>query len=299
MTVRDLGYRAYDGPRLPPSNAAWVMFRYGSARIGASWMVRLAVMTCWIPAVGLFVGALLSDAIAPQLPEQAEGLIPELFRFGADDARVLSLLLAIETWFFVSLITVGAGASAIADDLTHRAFQFYFAKPVTPASYLFGRTGALAVWILAVSFGSAVLFVLPLAALGPREDIGRALGLLVPALVFSMALAVVTSAASIATSAISKSRALTISTWLTLFIVPHAIASVVDAVARANGRQDGWPWFFLTSFTALLGIIRDALFKIESESALAWFHAVPALAAVVVLAIWGAHERLRRTEVIA
>jgi hypothetical protein len=45
-------------------------------------------------------------------------------------------------------------------------------------------------------------------------------------------------------------------------------------------------------------VVRDALFKIESESELRWYHAAPILAAVTGGAIALAMHRLRRAEVI-
>ena len=48
----------------------------------------------------------------------------------------------------------------------------------------------------------------------------------------------------------------------------------------------------------LLGTIGDALFKIESESVLKWYHAAPFLVGFVALALWGASERVKRAEVI-
>jgi hypothetical protein len=79
-------------------------------------------------------------------------------------------LYTIQMWLFVSLVTLGAGASAIAEDLTHRAFQFYFAKPVTPTQYLAGRVGALAVWIFSITFIPAVLLDLALVGTARSAD---------------------------------------------------------------------------------------------------------------------------------
>lgn len=303
MAIRDLGYRPYDGPRLPPSNATWVMLRYGAARIWASWLVRLAVLTCWFPLAGYGVGSLLAGMfeanIDPAQLEQSQGGMAVLVRFWLDESRVIASLFWAEMWFYVSLMTIGGGSSAIADDLTHRAFQFFFSKPVTPATYLIGRISALGIWLFAISYIPAVLLAVALAAYGPREDILQTLGLILPITVFAVVLAGVMSAASIGVSAMSKNRALTTSAWIAAFIVPHVVASVVDGVARATGNEAGWPWLYLASITALLETVRDALFKIDTESTLEWYHAAPVLALLTVGAVWAALTRLRRAEVIA
>ena len=55
MTVRDLGYRAYEGELRPASQNVWVMLRYGLWRIWGSWMNRLVVFFFWLPFV-LYAG---------------------------------------------------------------------------------------------------------------------------------------------------------------------------------------------------------------------------------------------------
>ncbi|WP_053234953.1 ABC transporter permease subunit [Sandaracinus amylolyticus] len=298
MTIRDLGYRPYDGPRLPPSNAVWVLFRYGLGRAWASWLVKLAAFTAWLPVIGFVIGSWAANSAMEAVPPEARDQLPPIVHLFADESRALSSLFGLETWFFVSLVTVGAGAGAIAHDRTHRAFQFYFAKPVTPETYLAGRVSAIATWVFAIAFVPAFLYCVALAAFGPREEALDTVALLLPALVFSLLLAIVMSIASVAVSSLSASRALTISTWLTVFVVPHVIAGVVDVVSRASGREEGFPWLYLGSFTAMLGTVRDALFKIDDPSALEWFHAAGALAVMVVGLGALALHRLRAQEVI-
>ena len=46
MSVRDLGYRAYEGPRLPASHNTWVMIRHSLRRAWASWLVKLPIFFC-------------------------------------------------------------------------------------------------------------------------------------------------------------------------------------------------------------------------------------------------------------
>lgn len=298
MSIRDLGYRPYDGPRLPPSHAVWVLLRYGLGRAWASWLVKLAAFTAWLPVIGFVIGSWAANAAMAAVQPEAQEMLPEIVRMFADESRTLGALLGLETWFFVSLVTVGAGAGAIAHDRTHRAFQFYFAKPVTPETYLAGRVGAIAIWVFAIALAPAILYCLAMAAFGPREEALETAALLLPALVFCLILAGVMAIASVAVSSLSASRALTISTWITLFVVPHVIAGVVDVVSRASGREEGFPWLYLGSFTAMLGTVRDALFKIDDPSPLEWYHASAALALMVVGLGWLALHRLRTQEVI-
>lgn len=277
MTVRDLGYRPYDGARLAPSHNTSVLLRYGMRRAWGSWLVKIAIFLGWVPALLFmaFVGFLWATGQTSAL----------------EGARLVRSIFDWQLWMFVTLVTLGAGASAIAEDLTFKAFQFYFAKPVTPPQYLAGRAVAVAFWCFVLTFVPAAMVVL--AVVGTAEESARleSVGLILPALVNALLIATTVSAASVAISSLSASRALTMSAWILLFIVPHAIAFVVFQISE-------WPWLLLVSIPALLGIVGDALFKIEPDSVLRWYHALPVLVALAGGSIALSLRRLRKAEVI-
>ncbi len=277
MTVRDLGYRAYEGERLPPSNNTMVLLRYGLRRAWASWLVKIALFLGWIPAL---VGAVI---------------VGVSFATGAtswvEPASFVRTLLNWQLWLCVTMITLGAGAGAIAEDLTFKAFQFYFAKPVTPPQYLAGRVVAVGVWSFTLTFGPALLDILALVGTASADQRLTRVGLLLPALVASLLISTVAAVASVGISSLSKSRALTMTAWILLFIVPHAVGSVVDKISH-------WPWLLLASLPKLLGVVDDALFKVGGEGKLQWYYALPILAGVVVGGVALSLYRLRRAEVI-
>src|SRR5688572_321611 len=231
MTIRDLGYRPYDGPRNPPSHNAWVMLRQGLLRAWGSWMVKVAVFLCWIPP--LIACAVVAVVRLPtrEMTGDADAEDMEAF-FGS---RVLRWLFFFQTYGFVSLISAGAGASAIAEDFTFKAFQFYLAKPVTIAHYLAGRVLAVSLFVFLVTFPPALLVGIVLVATAPPPQMLEDLGLLLPSLVHSLLLSVIVASAAVAISSLSKSRALTTSAWVFVFLVPAGVAFVVDALAE-------WPW---------------------------------------------------------
>jgi ABC-2 type transport system permease protein len=291
MAIRDLGYRPYDGPRLPASNNVAVMLRHSLRRAWGSALVKIATFLAFAPTLiyaALVVGRRL---LMRQMYQD-----PEIDPISARET--LRGLYAVQIWLFVSMVTVGAGASAIAEDLSHKAFQFYFAKPVTPAQYLFGRVGAVAIWVFGITFVPAMLVDLALVGTARGEAALEQLGLLLPCLAFSLVIAVVMSTGSVAISSLSKSRALTMSAWIVVFVVPFVIAQVADAIARATGTDEGWPWLFLASLTGLLGRVGDLIFHVESDSPLRWWHGACALVAFVGGAHALAWRRLRRAEVI-
>lgn len=281
MAIRDLGYQPYEGERLPPSHNTQVMLRHGLNRAWGSWLVKIAAFLCWIP----FVVALAMAGGRFYFSNQ--GMVMEPLDAGA----FVHGLYKWQLWPFVTLVTLGAGSGVIAEDLTFKAFQFYFAKPVTVAQYLGGRIAAVAIWCFGLTFVPGALIIVALVGIGPEELRLERLGLLLPALMHSGLIAAVCSIGSVAVSAMSRSRALTMSAWILLFFVPHVLAFIVSAVGD-------WPWLELLSIPALLAHVGDALFRIAPANDLRWFHALPVLAGVCFGGLAYASMRLRTAEVI-
>jgi hypothetical protein len=195
-------------------------------------------------------------------------------------------------WVFVSMISVGAGAAVIAEDTAFKAFSFYFAKPVTPPQYLGGRVAAVAIFCFLVAFIPALLLTLTIVGFSPAELRLERTGVILPALLYSLLISIVVSTASVGLSALSSSRALTMTAWLCLLLIPHVIALIVDAIAD-------WPWLYLLSIWEMLSVVGDALFKIEPTTDLRFWHALPVLVVVTVGGIALAYRRVRSAEVIA
>ncbi len=288
MSVRDLGYQPYEGARLPPSNNTWVMLRHGLSRAWGSWLVKTAAFLGWAPFV---VGCGLWGFQWWAITQMAQQGVPTEFEMMAG-GEFLQSLYGWYLWIFGLMITLGAGAGAISEDLAHRAFQFYFSKPVTAPQYLAGRVLAVAVWMFVLTFGPALLMVVAMVGMSTEEARLENLGLIIPALIHSGLIATVTSVASVAVSSFSKSRALTMSTWVLVFVVPYVLGSIVDEVGS-------WPWLKLLSLPALLGVVGDSLFKVGREDSLVWYHALPILTGVVVGGVSLCLYRLRRAEVVA
>lgn len=286
MSVRDLGYRAYEGERLPASRNTWVMLRHSLSRAWASWLVKIAVFLAVGPL--LVVGTLYLVNIylvAPQF---------HLDPATIDAGKTVRTLFGWEMWLFVLMISVGAGAPSIAEDLQYKAFQFFFAKPVTAPQYLFGRIGAVTIFAFGVTFVPALVLVVFEVSVGaPTTDLKlERLALLMPALLDALVISLLMSTISVALSSLSKSRALTMSAWVLLFLVPHVLAGLVHLIGH-------WDWLYLASVPGVLGVLGDALFKqTDPHDVVKWFHAAPVALGLAIGAVWLALERLRRAEVI-
>lgn len=282
MPIRDLGYRPYEGDRLPLSHNTAVLLRHGLKRAWGSWLVKIAAFLGWVPTVVTL--ALLG--IRYFLQSRGNDL-PDIH--GGDTVHTLTLF---QLWPFVTMVTLGAGAGVISRDLTHRAFQFYFSKPVTPVQYLLGRTSAVAIWCFFLVWVPSLITIVALVGTAPAEMRVEHLGLILPATLDAAQIAVVCSVASIGVSSMSRSRAFSMSAWLVFFFVPHVLAQIVFAVGD-------WPWLRLASIPALLSVVGEALYRIEPDSAIRWYHALPILIGVCAGSVAMAMNRLRHSQVVA
>lgn len=273
MAIRDLGYRPYDGERHGADRNTRVLLRHSLTRAWRSVVVKLVLIFCWVPATGFALFA----------------------RFAGDrvDPETLLIILMQTQWMtFGFVLAFATGAGAIGYDITHGAFSFFFAKPLHPRQYLMGRMGAVSLLIFVVIGVPIGMLWLALVGLAPPEKLAEAALLLFPAMGGALLAALVLGICSVGISALGDSRALTMTAWVMLFLVPWSI-SLLASVA-------GWPWLELGSVPSLLTTIVTALFqKTEETSVVRWYHSAVVIAGLVGACIAIAARRVMRVEVIA
>lgn len=264
-----------------------MLFRHSARRAWSSWFVKVAVIFGWIPpALALVIFGFqfaMTKAAAAQNAALAQGIEEKL-----NPAELLRTTYDWQFWMFLTLITLGSGATAIARDFEFSAFRFYLAKPVEPWQYLVARVLGVAAWCFAITWLPALLFCVGASAIASRPE---HLGLALPATLYAAILSTSLALASVAISATSRSRGLTMSLWVVVLVVPHTLAGIL---ARASETH----WADLMSLPALLGRVGDALFRLENTEGLEIVYAAPALA--IILAFLGAFawRRVENAEVI-
>ena len=289
MGLRELGYRPYEGERLPPREATGPLLRHGLRRAWAHWLVKLALLTGWVPVVVAGVYDVVRLFAQRTFATQMAGAEPV---FPHHDDFVFALL-RWQAWLFASLVALGAGAGAVSGDLGKGALVFYLSRPVTREQYLLSRVGAVGLWSFLLLFVPGLLMVLLATGLAPPEMRGTELALLVPTAAFSLLVAVVFSTVSVGISALSASRATTMTAWLLVFLVPEVFGGLVEAATGA-------PWVRLASLPTLLVAVGRPLFRLEAPAeGVQWFHALPILVAASVLSLWASWRRLGRVEVVS
>ena len=276
MALRDLGYRPYEGDRRDASKNYSVMLRLSLRRAWRSWMVKLTLLFCWVPTFA-FVGALMM--------------------FGADRLEAwLGNLLHVQWLLFVFPISLFAGAGAIAYDLENNAFAYLFAKPVTPAQYVFGRVGA--VFVLCTTVSTLPMVVLGLVLTMFRAEQGTeavvaAVSSAAYAGAASLAISLFMATIAVGLSALSRSRTLTLSAFTVLLVVPLGMAWLTTQVAE-------WPWVKLASPVSSMSLLVDAcLGLLPEDSPVRVMHVIPTILGLTLGGLALAYRRVREVEIIA
>lgn len=287
MPIHDLGYKAYTGARRPPSANLWTLARQGLRRAIAPFTVKASLIAAGfaviIYPIVFLVASFAKVTTSRGTRDLGAALSPEGFVRGIFDWQL---------WLFVFVITIAAGAGAVADDVRHRAFQFYFAKPVTREQYMFGRIYPVAFLSFLLTFGPALVLIGLAVFVAPdKAEASTRAGLVFPSLMFSVAISCVMAVVSVAVSSLSRSKGLTMSVWVAIFFLPHMVAVVVRLVTKST-------WLYLLSLPGSLGILGDAIFKRAIEGSVGGWHALAALVAVITGSVLLLRKKLLDVEII-
>ncbi|MCH8242510.1 MAG: hypothetical protein IH897_07860 [Planctomycetes bacterium] len=154
--------------------------------------------------------------------------------------RVLFLALIKMEMFWVLLVVARVGPGLIAGDLKHRALPIYFAKPVTPLTYLAGK------WLIVAAFIAAVTLIPNLFSLffgilvtGGLHTWGAELDLAVDIIVSGLTVCLVGGAIVLALSSTTSDHRYVTVAWLAVCLLP-AIAQRILNENLPSESTTGW-----------------------------------------------------------
>jgi len=216
---------------------------------------RVLVLTASGVMVGtcgvLYVLSLLETLVGT---DEARGLYDFVQAFvGVDLSRVAQIeelravlwssfyLLTIKIQlFWVVIVVARVGPGLIAKDLKTRALPIYFAKPVTPMTYVAGK------WLIVAAFIAAVMLAPNLISLilgslitGGLHTWGQTLGLGWDLFVSGMVVCVVAGAIVLALSSLTSDHRYVAVGWLAICLIPMAAQKILHESLPAD-RTTGW-----------------------------------------------------------
>ena len=251
--IHDLAYRRYEGARLGASTRFTVIARYA---VQAQWRLR---------AVRLFVvGALVCAALGAAAVGVNYGFRRMMHGVGADG-------LDMDLTRDALLLVLVCGAPAVAADLNAGAFQFHFARTVTPGQYLLGRFAGALTWPALFGYGTVALYAVERLVF--VEGVGTSLKLMaVGALAVTLRLATL-GAVALGCSSLTRRRGLA----QAMFLATVLGSGMVTAIAASSTSK---PWI------ATLSVMDAGTALCDSILGPTRLHGVALAAPAMALALW-------------
>ncbi len=153
-------------------------------------------------------------------------------------AAFLFLLKAELFWMFV--VTALAGPGLIADDLKAQALPIYFARPVTPFTYLFGKWLVLAVYMsLAVLVSNLLGLFFGVLVTGGLATFAQTARLASDLLICGGGVIVFAGILMLALSSMCRDKRYVSVGWIAVFVLPVVVQSILyDSLPRS--ATSGW-----------------------------------------------------------
>jgi len=277
MPIHDQGYRRYEGRRLPPGGAWWVVARTDLLAGMRSRMFVGLLLLAWLPFVVRVVQIYFSTSYA-DLP------------LVAVNARTFRTFID-QQWFFVFLVTISM-AGAIADDRRVNALQLYLSRPLTRVEYLVGKLVPALVYLLGVTLAPALLLlVMQVAMSGSLSFLIENL-FLVPAITLVCVVeALLWAFAIMALSAISKSRRFVAVTFAGVLFFTAAMSQALRAITGSRA------WAAISPGD-MIDVLADAAFRVGGRPPVPVPVAVVVIGALIGLSIWVLERQVRGVEVV-
>ena len=145
---------------------------------------------------------------------------------------VFLLMIKIQLfWLMITLSRVGPGL--ISDDIKTRALPIYFAKPVTPVSYIFGKWLVVATYVALVSLVPNMLSLLfGVLITGGLHTTGQTLGLAFDLVVAALGMSILAGAVMLALSCISADKRYVSVGWFAVCLLPTMAQAIINEEAR-------------------------------------------------------------------
>lgn len=141
---------------------------------------------------------------------------------------------------WVLLIVSVVGPGLIAQDIKHRALPIYFAKPVTPLTYLAGKWMVVAAFIAVVTLlANLVTLIIGTVITGGLHTWGQSLALGLHLVVSGVLVCIVGGAIILAISSLSSDHRYVTVAWLAVCLLPAVGQSIIDRVLPPASTT-GW-----------------------------------------------------------
>lgn len=249
MPIFDQGYQHWKGTL---SGRAWrwmAIARQGLRGQLKGWVVRILLLTAWLPALVLVV-ALALWGLMEQGSEQVLALLRPILPPGvASDPHTYrqavwtigySMFFRVEI-FFIMLLVVLVGPNLISRDLRFNALPLYLSRPLTRLDYFLGKLGVIAALVAAVAIVPAVVaYVLGICFSLELSVIRDTWRLLPASFLYGLVIVVSAGTLMLALSSLSRRSLYVGIAWVGLWIISSAVAGVLGGIQRQALYHKYW-----------------------------------------------------------
>lgn len=192
MPIHDLGYREWKGPLIPEHSRWYVIAETGARRIWQSAWVRRIVFFAWLPSLLFAIGFLIFEWAANgngTLQMVAVGMTRMFDDTRIDANSVTNMTETLQEnrhWFwgrmlhsylrypqgFMLVLLMGLIAPRmISEDVSTRAFLFYFSRPLNRFEYVLGKSATLWFYVSMITTVPALFMYLLAVALSASPSV--------------------------------------------------------------------------------------------------------------------------------
>jgi len=245
MAVYDQSYLPWSGSYTSRPARVWAMVQPGLVQPFRNVWILIVVILAWV-LVAVWLMILLLVAQAATRSQEAAHLSKMAFALGNNIYREQFFN---NFWFSMILmvLSVSAGAGLISRDLRHNAELLYFSRAMTRADYLAGKFLTLAIFLLFVTLGPALLLFGGQTAMGAEKiTTGQRLADLGAITLHSLIIVIPMTSVVLACSSLTKRPYVAGILWAALFFASQAFSRIL-----AQGLEADWcgllSWTNLTS----------------------------------------------------
>lgn len=280
MPIYELGYRHWEGRRLPSWLRWWTIARSGIALAFRSKVLRRLLFVAWAPllyfgplffAVGYvtdparpasarsewagFARAFLGPEMGNRLVTDPESLRPLVW------SAIFSHFFMYSQSFLTFLVLAIVGPPLIAQDVRGKAFLLYFSKPITRAEYLLGKASTAFFFVFLVTlFPGLVLYAVSVAFSPSWAVLGSTGATLWRMGAASLVIATPGVLLVLLFSSLTSEGRYAGFGWIAAWLLGELFFQILEQVPGLRGSG----WIFLPSLRETTSVLVGAVFDIES-----------------------------------
>ncbi|MCH0564460.1 MULTISPECIES: ABC transporter permease subunit [unclassified Streptomyces] len=247
--IHDIGYRAYDGPRLGRGYASRALYSqslrgaYGLGRSAKSKVLPmlLFVVMC-VPAA-----IMVAVAVATK----------------AHDLPVAYTRYAIIMQSVICLYVASQAPQSVSRDLRFKTVPLYFSRPIETADYVRAKFAALASALFVLT--AAPLLVLYAGALLAKLDFADQTEGCVQGLLSVALLSLLFAGIGLVIASVTPRRGFGIAAVIAVLVISYGAVSTLQAIADSQDNPGVIPWIGLFSPVTLIDGVQSAFLGAESS----------------------------------